>query len=224
VLLSWTPTSYTTGQFSRYIITRRAVEDTEFDPDDEVQASNRRIAEITNPAKETYVDYSPASGVSYVYGIRQIVEISGVSISSNYTHAEIAVTFQDTVITEARHGGARRAVFQAREDRTTQYEREQKILAPWGTSKPIVLSTNRWNRTVRGTFVIVADTPADAETMVREVEKMHQRGGPHLYRDGRGRRYFGEITEFSRIDQPGGRVQRVQLSFLQTDAHEVVDT
>jgi hypothetical protein len=59
---------------------------------------------------------------------------------------------------------------------------------------------------------------------VREVEKMHQRGGPHLYRDGRGRRYFGEITEFSRIDQPGGRVQRVQLSFLQTDAHEVVDT
>jgi hypothetical protein len=225
VLLSWDQTEYTSGQFQHYVITRRAVADTEFDVDDEIQAENKRIAVISNPAQVRYIDYLPGSGITYVYGIKQIVELNDVTVASPITHAEMTVTFQETVICDARRGGARRVVLQAREDRTTEYQRDEVVLNPWGTTKPVYLSTNRWNRVISGTFYIVADTPEDAEGVVREFEKLHQAGGPHCYRDGRGRRYFGTLKGIPRrLDPPGGKAQRITFEFLQTDAREVFDT
>jgi hypothetical protein len=224
VILSHNGTTYTADQFQDYVYARRATDDNEFDVDDEVQAENVRIAIVPTPSLTTFIDYLPASGTTYVYGAKQIVEVDGVVVSSDYVHSEITINFQETIICDARHGGARRVVFQARSDRTTTYEREQVVKAPWGTTKPIVMSTNRWGRTVSGEFIIVADTPEEAESMVRAGEKLHQRGGPHCYRDGRGRRYFGEITAFTRVDPPGGKMQRIQLTFLQTNAHEVIAT
>lgn len=224
VLLSWDKTEYTAGQFQSYVIARRASEDTEFDVDDEIQAENRRIAVITNPSQTTFVDYLPASGVSYIYGVKQIVEVDDVTVTSPYVHAEIMVTFQDTVICDARRGGARRFVLQAREDRGTEYEIEQVFKQPWGTAAPIEFRTNTFGRVIDGTFYIVADTPADAETMIREIAKVHYYGGPLCYRDGRGAKVFGSLYKVRRIDPPGGRVQRVELGFRQTNAYEVVAT
>lgn len=224
VLLSWDPTTYTAGQFNSYIITRRASTETLFDPDDLVKGENRRIAVITSPSQTTFVDYLPASGVEYTYGISQIIEISDdLYIRSPISRVTLSVAFEETVICDARQGGARRIVLAARRDRTITRNREQRIVTPWNTSKPVIFRTNRWYREISGEFQIVGDTPADVQEQIAEIEKLDQRGGPLCYRDGRGHRYFGEITEFQEIDPPGGRVRRVQLTFLQTSAAEVPD-
>jgi hypothetical protein len=224
VLLSWDQTEYTAGQFDRYVIARRAVEGTDFAVDDDVQGENQRIGEITSPSQTTFVDYLPASGVSYVYGVKQIVEVDEVVIASPYVHAEIAVTFQDTVICDANAGGARRFILQARQDRSTNYEIEQVFKQPWGGATPAEFRTSKFGRVVEGTFQIVADSASDAEVMIREIEKVYFYGGPLCYRDGRGTRFFGAMFQFRRVDPPGGRVQRVELGIRQTNAHEVIAT
>jgi hypothetical protein len=223
VLLSWDPTTYSTGQFESYIITRRASEETLFDPDDLVKGENRRIAVITSPSQATFVDYTPASGVEYTYGISQIVSVGTDRIRSPISHVTAQVAFEQTVISDARRGGAFRVALWARKDKTVKYNREQKLVTPWNTSKPTIFRTNRWYREISGEFLISAETADDVEDTINRIQKMDQRGGPLCYRDGRGRRYFGEITAFEEIDQPGGRVRRVSLTFLQTSAAEVAD-
>lgn len=219
-LLSWDATTYG-DQFGAYVLTRRAADGTALDVDDPVGDRAVRIARITSPSQTRFVDYLPASGVTYVYAIKQEIKIGGQSFTSVTTHVEGRVDFQETVICDVEQPGARRVVLPAREERRWSRNREQKVLAPWNSSKPTVIRTKRWGREMSPTvFPIVAATPDDATAVVRAIDAMDQGGGPLCYRDGRGARYFGELTAFEDLDAPGGRVRRVSLGFLQTSARE----
>jgi hypothetical protein len=225
IRLSWTQTNYPSGDFEGYYLYRKADPDTIFDADDEVEDRNQRIAEITSPTETTFVDFLPASGVSYTYGIRQIVRIDGEAVSSPMARVQASVTFAQTVICNARHGGARRAVFQYRGDRTINREREQSERVPWNKKKPTIFRTNRFNRRLGLDLAMGADeTVADMQEMMMELDRMDSLGGPLCYRDGRGRKYFGEIVGFEEIDTSGGRPREITLEFLQTSATEEFDT
>lgn len=222
ILLSWSPTTYPASQFRMYVVSRRAVSGQVFDVDDPVGSSAVRIAEITSASQTTFVDFLPASGVTYSYGVKQVVVVDGQTLVGDFAHAEGRVDFQETVICDVQDPDAYRLVLAAREDRVWTRNREQKIVQPWNSSKPTVLRTKRWGRELSPTvFLIVAATPEDARRVVIDGDEMDQRGGPLCYRDGRGARYFGEMTTYEHLDPPGGRVQRVSIGFLQTSAREL---
>jgi hypothetical protein len=195
-----------------------------FDVDDEIGAQARRIAVIGNPGITTFVDYLPASGITYVYGIKQVVEIAGTSIASPFAHAEMTVTFEATVICDANHGGARRVVLPYRKERSIPRARNQVFRQPWGQSKPTSFRTNEWGREITAEYMIVGDTANDVQETIVAIDALDQQGGPLCYRDGRGRRYFGEISDFSETDPEGGRVRRVSITFKQTSAFEGIAT
>ena len=223
VLLSWDQTSYSGTQFQMYVISRRAVAGQTFDVDDPVGSAAVRIAEITAQSQTTFVDYLPASGVTYSYGVKQVVVVDGETLTSTFAHAEGRVDFQETIICDVQQPNTYRLVLPAREERTWTRNREQKVLQPWNSSKPTVLRTKRWWREMTPTvFPIVAGTPEDARRVVLDGDAMDQRGGPLCYRDGRGGRYFGEMTSYEHLDPPGGRIQRIVIGFLQTSAREVL--
>jgi hypothetical protein len=224
VLLSWDQTTYPASQFQEYVITRRAVAGQLFDVDDELGAQARRIGVISNPGVTTFVDYLPASGITYVYGVKQVVEISGTSIASAYAHAEMTITFDATVICDAVQGGARRVVLPYRKERSIPRTRNQLFVQPWGESKPVAFRTNEWGRTVAAEYLIIGDTPGDVQETIVAIDALDQGGGPLCYRDGRGRRYFGEISDFTEVDPEGGRVRRVSITFTQTNAREGILT
>ena len=223
ILLSWDPTTYPASQFQMYVVSRRAVSGQTFDVDDPVGASAVRIGEITSASQTTFVDFLPASGATYSYGVKQVVVVDGQTLVSAFNHAEGRVDFQETVICDVQDPATYRLVLPAREERTWKRNREQAIVHPWNSSKPTVLRTKRWGREMSPTvFPIVAATPEDARRVVIDGDALDQRGGPLCYRDGRGARYLGEMTTYEHLDPPGGRVQRVSIGFLQTSAREVL--
>jgi len=222
-LLSWTPTTYPASQFQMYVVSRRAVSGQAFDVDDPVGSAAVRVGEITSASQTTFVDFLPASGVTYSYGVKQVVVVDGQTLAGDFAHVEGRVDFQETIICDVQDPDTYRLVLPAREERTWKRNREQAIVHPWNSSKPTVMRTKRWGRELSPTvFPIVAETPEDARRVVIDGDELDQRGGPLCYRDGRGARYFGEMTAYEHLDPPGGRVQRVSIGFLQTSAREVL--
>jgi hypothetical protein len=221
IQLTWDPTEYPDAQFESYILTRRAADDELFDVDDPIEDENRRIVVITAKSQTSWVDYLPASGVTYTYGISQIVNVTGDRIRSPIVRLEQTVDFRETIIVDARHPGARRVVLQYRGNRTIKRVNGVELKKPWGSGRPHVYRDNTWYREISAEFVVVGDTPGDVQEQMLELDKLSYYGGPHLYRDGRGRRYFGEMIDWEEIDQPGGRERQVRITFVQTAANEV---
>lgn len=221
ILLSWTPPPFSDSQYQYARLTRRVEGETPVDIDDPVGLTNVAIANVHGVDNATFIDYLPASGVTYIYGVKYLVIIDGVRIMSETAHAEATVTFDATIVCDARRGGDRRVVLPYRRDRETEYERDQSFETAWGSSKPTAIRSTAWTRVVGGEFQIVGENPADVEAVIRSIEALDAGGGPHCWRDGRSRRYFGELTAVKAIDPPGGRVRRVQLGFRQTNAAEV---
>jgi len=223
ILLSWDESTYTNAQHAEYIITRKAVEGQVLDLDDPTTEKSIRIKRITSKSQTTFVDYLPASGIAYDYGVKQVVEVDGLELSSKYVHAEQTVTFQETVICEVVNGGTRRVVLPARKERSIPRTRDFKPVTPWSSDKQTILRTNRWSRSVTATYQLHESVNGDVEATIRSIDLMDRDGQPLCYRDGRRRRMFGSITANTETDPEGGAVRAVELTFEQTSATEVFD-
>jgi len=232
VLITWNQTGYTQSEFEKYIITCAADPGTYFDVDDEVRSAKRTVAVITSPSTTTFVYYLPAAGVSYKFGISQVVTIvdgSGegrTTVRSIPVYEEITLEFRETIICDANDGGSRRVVLQYRGGRTVKRNREQKTVKAFGQRAPTVIRTNRFNRTITGEFFVISEATTahtrrrEVRGQMLEIDRMDFFGGPLCYRDGRGRRYFGEIVDWEEDDPQGGRPRRVSITFEQTAAIE----
>jgi|GEM_PF-4285918 len=223
IVLSWDESTYTNAQHAEYIVTRKAVEGQVLDLDDPTTSKSVRIKRITSKSQTTFVDYLPASGIAYDYGLKQVVDVDGIELSSKYAHAEQTVTFQETVICDVVNGGTRRVVLPARKERSIPRTRDFKPVTPWSSSKQTILRTKRWSRSVTAVFQIHESVNGDVEATIRNIDLMDRDGGPLCYRDGRRRRMFGEITANTETDPEGGAVRAVELTFEQTSATEVFD-
>lgn len=223
VLLSWDQSDYDTDEFVRYIITRQADSETLFEVDDQQTDVNRRIAEITSKSQTTFVDYLPASGVTYTYRVKQQVRVGSTTVTSDSSAQEITLSFVETVICDARHGGARRAVLPYRTSRDIPREFDREARRPWGSRAPMYRKTKRFNRKITTDYYISPESGFDVAEIINELDKLAYYGGPMCYRDGRGRRYFGEIEDFQEKDDQGGRPRIVTISFGQSNAAEEKD-
>lgn len=223
VLLSWDQSDYDSDEFVRYIVTRQADTETLFEVDDAQTDANRRIAEITSKSQTSFVDYLPASGVTYTYRVKQQVKVGSSTVTSASSAQEIRVDFKETVICDARHGGARRAVLPYRTSRDIPREFDREARRPWGSRAPMYRKTKRFNRKISGDFYISPESGFDVAEIINELDKLTYYGGPMCYRDGRGRRYFGEIDDFQEKDDQGGRPRIVTISFGQSNAAEEKD-
>jgi hypothetical protein len=221
ILLSWDPSTFADHQFKYCRITRRVADDTPIDVDDPVGLDTVVVADVRGTDNTSYVDLLPASGVTYVYGVKQLVTIDGVDVMGYVTHVEIGVQFDTTIVCDARRANSRRAVLQWRRDREVEPQRDQSFETPWGQMQPTEVRSRQWSRAVNCEFAIAGDTPADVEAVIRRLERMDASGGPLCWRDGRGHRWFGTITAFRAIDPPGHATRRVVLGFRQTNAREV---
>ncbi len=93
--LSWDPTTYSAGQFIRYVVTAR--------PEGEPEGSQneRTIADITDPASTMCFDGFPASGVTYRYTLRQSVLFGNDIIPSEPSEQTTGIVIRGVCISVA---------------------------------------------------------------------------------------------------------------------------
>lgn len=196
VLCAWDLSAQPPTLFEEYIIGRR---ETGQDIEDEIIL--RRISNIN---QGTFIDYFPASGVSYTYSLRQAVlkaEDDAEAVESGVTEDNVTVSFNSIIINSALAGGSIRARLMFNTDRSADYTRDQTVLNTWGNSKPVILQNATNYRVVKGTFTIVTDLITDARQYMDSVRELWNEGETCCFRDERGRKMFGLMSRFSESDE-----------------------
>ena len=214
VLCAWDLSAQPPSLFEEYIVGRR---ETGADIEDEIIL--RRISNIN---QGTFVDYFPASGVSYTYSLRQAVlkaEDDAEAVESGVTEAEATVTFNTIIIASVLAGGSLRALLRFNTDRSADHTRDQTILNTWGNSKPIILQNPTNYQVVTGTFTIVSDLITDARQYMDSVRELWNEGETCCFRDERGRKIFGLMSRFSESDQLFYQYE-IEAEFTETDFTE----
>jgi len=224
VVLTWDPTTYTSGQFDEWIVMRRAVDDGLFEPDEPESGENKRIAVLTSPSDRSFIDYTAAADTTYVYSIKQVatIDLGGgdlVQQVSATQRQEITLNFDGTVICSARNPGARRIVLPYREDRQIGYPGGPSYLPIWGSRRPRAVDDGTFYRTVNCEYKI-AGTELERLALIHNLEKLLEYGGTMVYRDGRRHRWYGNIANVRYTDAPAGGLWTLSFEFTQTDARE----
>ena len=97
--------------------------------------------------------------------------------------------------------------------------RDRVPKVPWNQPYPTVYrGSARWSQVdvtcplpeVAGLMEL---TP---EEILEALDALDARGGPHCYRDGRGRKMFGTVMAWPEHEPEGGGLREVAISFVQT--------
>jgi hypothetical protein len=95
IQLSWSPTTYSTGQFVKYLVTARPEGAGEF------SLEERTVADISDPNSTMCFDGFPASGVQYRYTLRQVVTFGNNTIPSDPSEQTAGVEIKGVVLSVA---------------------------------------------------------------------------------------------------------------------------
>ena len=193
IRLSWDQTAYSTPEFVEYTITRSA----DAGPD----ADEIILARITSPATVAFIDYTPASGYDYTYGIT-VSTLTGVdTLDSDPVYASTSVTLEGTVLTLVGNPGTYRScLLNVRERGHNRNINEAVYQSLSGTKPTTVRSRARfWSSDFEGAII-----PADDATALQrrnELDDLDAQNGTVCYRDGRGIKRFCKIVDFNMDDE-----------------------
>jgi len=189
VRLAW-DASQITG-FDSYVLGRR---EAGADPDSELI-----LARIASQSQTTFIDWLPASGVAYVYAIRQIQNVGLDQVASDRAEQQAQIDLDGAVVCLAASGDERVALALV-EDRGREQASDLEILPVWGESAPLAVFGTLDYATISGTFRLAAGRSLVPAELLAALHDLRAARAPLCYRDERGRKLFCVISRFREAD------------------------
>lgn len=212
IRISWDQTGYGTPSWQEYAVTRRADGDT----------ATLILARITSPTQITLIDYAPASGVSYIYGVRQVI-LSGVDLleSALVEASPAQVDLEGVVLHLVSNGGSYRSVLHHDASRSHDRIVDEAIYKPLSGGAPVTVRSESRYWSFGGSFELYSDEFASAEQRYQDLDALDQQNGTVCYRDERGKKRYAVIEKLKVTDR---RIQRytIDLQFREEQWNEGV--
>lgn len=226
--LVWTPSTAPSG-FRFYNITRVPDDSVPVSVEDSHRTSRKiRVARITSQATGEWIDDTAASFTEYVWHVRQFVQMGSDIVSSQLIFARAILAFEYGVLQMVPEGlgslSPFRAVFAYRKDVQVEPQVQDDLWFPMGKMKPLKFKGNLFYRKISGTFILYAESVAATNEIIRQCEYLRETAKPLLWRDGRSRRMFCSIDDFSETDPAGGRLRSVDMTLGEIDFPELYES
>lgn len=193
IRLTWDQTAYSTPEFSEYTITRSA--------DDGPDSAEIILVRLPSPATVAFIDYTPASGYDYTYGIT-VSTVTGVdTLDSDPVYASESVTLEGTVLTLVGNPGTYRACLLNVRERGHNRTINEAVYQSLAGDKPVTVRsrTRFWESGFEGAIIPAND--ATAKQRRDELDDMDAQNGTVCYRDGRQIKRFCKIADLSIDDE-----------------------
>lgn len=207
IRLTWEPTY--DDSFMEYMITRRRTGE---DPSEAMI-----VARITSPQNTVFIDDVPESNVSYIYSLT-VATFYGLDITvSEPVEAQAEVQLEHVILQDVLNPD-NRAILRLDSERSFDHVDDMVLIRPWGASAPIgVYGTTQYER-FSGRFTLATDEVSTAEDHVNALRSLWRSRATVVYRDERGRKFYGKITKFSEQDR---RIQNYTVDVELTEVHHV---
>jgi hypothetical protein len=174
------------------------------------------VDEVYDRMFNSYTYYFAPSGRPYDYALTAVVDEGGAFLESQivvYVSAQLDYP-TDTWLVDEVDPLLYQVKLQYNPARSTAREREQTVLQAIGRRYPVVHYGNSYTETANLSFMIRLPY-----TELLMVNYLVERGNTILYRDGRGRKMWGAISNVSMNDSSGQR-GTLSFTFMTTDSRE----
>jgi hypothetical protein len=180
------------------------------------------IAEISNIARNTYVDPFPASGVPHRYYIRKVVyQGNREETMSDAVSADWTTTLRNPVITSTKDSESYYAEMRILSAFDITPKENTVAVFTWGAKAPTMLTDSTDYQVAQGTFDV---PPGGAYGVPKEiVDQLRAIRGQKrevCYRDERGEKIFGWLELRIRYKELGGYT--VEIVVTETAFDEAV--
>lgn len=194
IRLTWDQTAYSTPEFQEYTIYRSA--------DGGPDAEEIILARITSPATVQFIDYCPASGYQYTYGISVTIVTGLDALESERVSDSATVTLLGVVLTLLSNGGTYRACLLRVRERSFDRQLQETIYLIG--QKPVTVrgEPRYWHGDYEG--LMVTDTVATARQRWAELDALDAENGIVCIRDDWQQKHFVKITGLSKTDDKAG--------------------
>lgn len=197
--LSWDQTSYTAPEFVEYTVYRRAAGGVDADP--------IILARLTSPADVSLIDYTPASGIEYTYGIRVIILTGLDEVESGVVEASATVTLASTVLSLAGNGGTYRANLTNVREREDDRQIDEAVYQPLGQAKPTTVRARTRYYVASLEAALVDTDEATALEHRASLEALDAQGGTVCVRHADGTKRFCALANLKIKREHGGWFQ-----------------
>lgn len=203
VLLSWKAADDNPAVFVDYLITKKNLS----------TGKTVILSRITSIAQVTFVDYLPASGVTYEYGIaKTILQGSNEPVTSLFTTVSATVYLTHPYIVAASDGGTYRASLRLLKNFRIQPTDDTQFFGVWGDDAQTALSGPLDYDVYAGSFAIITDQYATAQRVKNDLEMLRKRRGVAVYRDERGEWIAGHLQVTYEYDVLGRYVVSIVVT------------
>lgn len=191
---TWDQTSYSTPEFVKYVLRRWATVG--------VDAAEVILAEITNPATTSFVDFTPSSGIEHTYGI-QVVTVTGLDeVSSDDSVIAVAmITLNATVITSVTDGENYRVYLPNVTERAHDRKTNEAFYAPLSGGPPVTIRTRTRYQVGSYTAMLVGTSFQSPGAQRSDFEDLDARQGTVCVRDSFQRKRFFMIESLQIRDE-----------------------
>jgi hypothetical protein len=197
VRLTWDMTDYESPEFQEYTIFRSA----NGGPD----AAEIILARITSPATVEYVDYTPASGYEYEYGITVTIVTGLDSLESDRVSDVATVTLQGVVLTLVGNGGTYRSCLSQVRERSFDRQNQETVYLIGETPITVRGEPRFWTGEYEG--VLTSDTDATARQRWDELDALDAEIGAVCIRDDWQSKRFAKIVNLNKVDETAGYIR-----------------
>ncbi len=179
------------------------------------------LAEISSINQNTFTDYRPRSGVSYVYSVSYFEIIGADVVESLIEERTAQVDLRSVVLTAVVGGDQLRAELLFDSGRDLRLINDRRKVVPFGATRgrSIRSPLSAWE--LSGTYRVVGDGAASAAVRIEDLRELVSYSGTICYRDERRRIFFVTIDSYEETDE---RVQKyeVRLAFSEEQFTEGV--
>lgn len=199
IRVTWDITIYGDDEdqaFEAYVITRSAASGPDVD--------QIVLARLTNAAAVAVIDYLPASGIEYTYGVSVIVRTGLDELQSEVTYATTSVTLQETVLALIADPSYARAILANVRERSVGFQNDRTTYVPLSGDKPTTVRALSRYESRPITAAIIDDTVLTAKERRAELEALDAQLGTVCIRFGDGTKRYIDMQGLAITDQHGG--------------------
>lgn len=211
--------------FNYYLITRQPSAGAPDDPQQPAWLQNVKIRREYDINVTSFIDYTPASGMSYQYRAAVVTKTAdGKTHSSPYAVGQIKVTFSTTIIFDTTDPLGTRVVLPYRTGRSLPRFDDKTPLKPWGGNarNPVLLKGATFYIVPTDVYPISTGSIDGDNALINQLDALHQSENSLCFRTGFGFRAFGGMVSASGSDPVEGHPRTYSFGFQPTNAREGV--
>lgn len=196
IRVTWDATAYTAPEFVEYVVTRSA--------SGGVDASQIVLARITSPTGTGVVDYFPASGYDYTYGVSVTILTGLDELQSDPVDATVSLAIEETVLCLVSDPGTYRAILTNVTERSMEAQNERATYVPLSDSLPTTVRAASRYKALPVTAKITGDSVQTAVQRRAELDGLDAALGTVCMRYADGSKYFVDMQGLKITDEHGG--------------------